>query len=112
VGEERRLPSDAEVGIFRIAQEALWNVEHHSRATQVRVTTGFGEDEARLNVDDNGVGFDVPPVLEGSPLSGQLGLLGMQERAGLLGGKFEVQSSHGEGTRVTVSIPVPKDVSK
>jgi len=112
VGEERRLPPDAEVGIFRIAQEALWNVEHHSRATQVIVTMSFGEHEARLDVDDNGVGFNVPPVLGDAPVGGQLGLLGMQERAELLGGKFEVQSSPGKGTTVTVSIPAQGGISE
>ncbi len=107
VGEERRLPRDTEVGMFRIAQEALWNVERHSRATEVVMTLTFSENEVRLYVSDNGVGFNVPPVLGSVYASGQLGLLGMQERAELLGGELEVQSSLGKGTTVTISIPVP-----
>ena len=64
VGEERRLPQEIEVGMFRIAQEALWNIERHSRATNVVVTITFSEYEARLDIKDNGIGFSVPPNLE------------------------------------------------
>jgi PAS domain S-box-containing protein len=112
VGEERRLPRDTELGMFRIAQEALWNVERHSRATEVIVTMTFAEYEVRLDVQDNGVGFNVPPMPEGFSASGQLGLLGMQERAELLGGKLEVQSSPQKGATVIVSIPIPEAISE
>jgi PAS domain S-box-containing protein len=114
VGEEQRLPRDAEIGLFRIAQEALWNVKHHSRATEMVVTITFAEYEASLNIRDNGMGFSVPPVLGALSASGRLGLLGMQERAELLGGALTVESHPGKGTAVTVSIPIPisKDTSR
>ena len=112
VGEERRLPRDTEIGLFRIAQEALWNVERHSRATEVVVTITFAGHEVRLDVKDNGVGFNVPPAPEGFSASGQLGLLGMQERAELVGGELEVQSSPEKGTTVIASIPIPEGVSE
>ena len=105
-GEDQRLPSDTELGMFRIAQEALWNVEHHAGATRVAVTITFTEHKARLDVVDNGVGFSMPSVSGDFTASGHLGLISMQERAELLGGKLEIQSSPGKGTRITVSVPV------
>ncbi len=112
VGELRRLPSDAELGMFRIAQEALWNVERHARATSITVTTTFTEHEVKLDVLDNGVGFTTSPLTNDFVATRQLGLVGMQERAKLLGGRLHIKSSPGKGTRVTVSIPVPEGVSK
>jgi signal transduction histidine kinase len=110
VGEERRLLPDAEVSTYRIAQEALWNVEQHSRATQVIVILTFKEYEARLEIRDNGIGFNVPSLRKGFPASDQLGLIGMQERAELLGGKLEIQSSPGKGTQVTASVPIEERI--
>lgn len=105
IGAERRLPPDTELGMFRIAQEALRNVERHSGASEVVVVVTFAEHEARLDLADNGTGFNVPAVRSGLSAGGQLGLLGMQERAELLGGKFQVRSSPGKGTTITVSVP-------
>ena len=106
VGQERRLPPDVELTIFRIAQEALRNAERHARATQVAVTLTFigGKTrKARLHVADNGTGFTLP-VAGDFAASGHLGLLGMRERAESLGGKLRIQSSPGNGTRVSISI--------
>ncbi len=111
VGQERRLPPDAELGMYRIAQEALWNVEQHSKATELFLTMTFREREARLDIRDNGVGFDVPHLHTGFPASDQLGLIGMQERAELLGGKLEIRSSLGKGTTVSASIPIASETS-
>ena len=105
VGEQRRLPPDAELGMFRIAQEALWNLERHARATHVDVTIAFSEHQVSLEVLDNGIGFVLPPVSDFTT-GGQLGLISMQERARLLQGRLVIQSSPEKGTRVTVSIPV------
>ncbi len=105
IGKERRLSRDIELGMFRITQEALWNMERHSRATKVVVTTTFSKDEVRMDIKDNGLGFNVPSNLG---TSGHLGLLGMQERAELLGGKWEIQSSPGKGAVTTISIPFPE----
>lgn len=102
IGKERRLSRDSELGIFRIAQEALWNTERHSKATKVVVTMTFSQYQVRMDIKDNGLGFNVPLNLS---TSGQLGLLGMQERAELLGGKLEIQSSPEKGAIITVSAP-------
>lgn len=112
VGEDRRLPSDTELAIFRITQEALRNVEHHAEATRLAVTITFAEDEARLDVVDNGTGFSIPSNSGDFISSGHLGLISMQERAELLGGKFEIKSILGEGTTVAVSIPVAAGITK
>ncbi len=104
-GEQRRLPSDTELGMFRIAQEALRNVERHAEATRVAATITFAKHEVKLEVVDNGVGFSMASVLSDFTASGQLGLLSMQERAESLGGKLEIQTSPGNGTRVIVSVP-------
>lgn len=111
VGVERRLPRDVEVGMFRIAQEALWNVERHSRAAEVVVTIIFTKSEAMLRVSDNGVGFKVPPILGSFSATGRLGLIGAQERAGLLGGKLEIQSNSEKGTTIIASIPISESTS-
>ncbi len=110
VGEDRRLPADAELGVFRIAQEALWNAEHHAGATRVDVTITFAEYRVGLDVVDNGAGFSIPTDSSDFTASGHLGLISMQERAELLGGKLEISSSPGNGTRVTVSVPIAGDI--
>lgn len=112
VGEERRLPPAIELGLFRIAQEALRNVERHARATEVVVTIAFAEGEVMLDVVDNGVGFDMRPAQIDLPATGQLGLIGMQERAELLGGRVEIHSGLGRGTRVSAHIPLGEGNSK
>ncbi len=106
LGEERRLLSDEELGMFRIAQEALRNVERHAEATHVAVTITFAKHETRLKVVDNGVGFSMASPSGNVAAGGQMGLRSMQERAELLGGKLEIQSSPGNGTTVIVSVPV------
>ena len=103
-GKERRLPPDTELGLFRIAQEAIRNVERHALATEVTMTLDFAVGEVRLEVHDNGVGFTPPAATANFATSGQLGLLGMQERAQLLGGRLKINSSPGKGTRISVSI--------
>ncbi len=106
VGKDRRLPPDTELGMFRITQEALRNVERHAKATHLAVTITFTEHKVRLDVQDDGMGFTVPLVPVDFTASGHLGLISMQERANLLKGKVEVQSSPGNGTCVTVSVPI------
>lgn len=108
-GIERRLSRDTEVGVYRIAQEALWNVEHHARASKVVVTVTFEEDDLVLNVVDDGVGFDVPAVIGIKSAASRLGLVGMQERAEIFGGQLNIKSSPGKGTAVNVFIPIPRN---
>ena len=104
-GTARRLPSEVEVLLFRIAQEALSNVRKHSKAAQAKVTVEFGAEYVELTVSDNGSGFEVPQVLGDLATAGKLGLLGMQERTRLLGGELSVRSVPQQGTTVSVKAP-------
>jgi len=99
---DERLPSDAETTLYRIAQEALTNVAKHSRATNVDVIIERQSDSVVLIVEDNGVGFD-PEAIDSSGQS--FGLLGMHERAGLVGAVLQIESAPGAGTTVLVRMP-------
>jgi signal transduction histidine kinase len=88
LGRKRRLSSEVELTLFRIAQEALSNVEKHAGASRVATTIELTDHVVRLTVEDNGKGF-VPPTFT-DDLTGEdrLGLIGMHERARLLGGSW------------------------
>ncbi len=105
IGTERRLPEEAEVALFRIAQEALRNVWRHSQATKAEITIEFDQNRIKMSVSDNGKGFSVPKAIGDLARDGRLGLAGMQERARLLGGALVVQSEPGRGCSITVEIP-------
>jgi PAS domain S-box-containing protein len=94
-----RLASDAETTLYRIAQEALNNVAKHSRAENVDVILERRADHVLLIVEDDGVGFDA--VETGATRQG-FGLLGMQERAALLGASLQIESAAGKGTTILV----------
>jgi PAS domain S-box-containing protein len=96
-----RLASDTETTLYRIAQEALTNVARHSRARNVEVILERRNDSVLLVVEDDGVGFD--PDTSGEAGHG-FGLIGMQERAALVGATLEIESSAGKGTTILVRI--------
>lgn len=106
VGTPRRVDLAVEVALFRICQEALRNVEKHARAKSVAVGLIFADDLIRLSVTDDGDGFTTTanPATE-LPRRGKLGLVGMRERAALVGASFDLQSAPGLGTRITVDVP-------
>ncbi len=100
-----RLPPDHALTLFRIAQESLTNAVRHAGARSVRLGIAYSPAEATLLVQDDGTGFDQELIeQEGTPHS--LGLAGMAERARLLGGTFDLESTPGWGTRVRASIPL------
>ena len=96
---DNRLPSEVETTLYRIAQEALTNVAKHSGAATVEVILERRADHVLLIVEDDGVGFD--PAGEGSGSRG-FGLVGMQERAALVGANLEIESTVGHGTTILV----------
>ena len=104
LGTPRRLSTDAELVLFRIAQEAVQNVSKHSQATQVVINLEFSRDRVQLSISDNGRGFNLVGKLGDYVYLGKLGLIGMQERARLLNGNLEIQSEPGKGTVVLVSV--------
>jgi len=103
-GPERRLRPEPELVLFRIAQGALHNVRMHSEATETLMRLKFTRGKARLTVSDSGRGFELPRVLGDLAAEGKLGIIGMQERTRLLGGKFSVKSRVGRGTTVVVEV--------
>ena len=111
-GDRRRLTPEEELVLLRIAQEALNNVRRHSQASQVVTKVEFGPAKVWMTISDNGRGFAVPERTGDLVAIGKLGLIGMYERAQLLGGALLVQSEPGKGTTVIVDVPVqpgPKD---
>jgi len=104
-GTPRRLAPDLELALYRIAQEALKNVEQHSSAGHVEVRLRFEEQGVRLLVADDGAGFEAPSSPDELARDGHYGLLGMRERAVLAGGWLTVASSPGRGTQVEAYLP-------
>lgn len=104
-GEVRRLAPEQEVGLFRILQEALNNARRHSQATRVTVEVTFEPNKVRMSISDNGCGFEVSERMHNLVSTGKLGLIGMYERARLLGGRLVIRSEPGRGTTVGVSVP-------
>ncbi len=103
-GVERRLSPTVELALFRMAQEALSNVERHAAAQRVAVGIDFETGGLRLLVKDDGVGFDASARPDGSR-SSSLGLPGMTERAHLIGSRLVIHSELGRGTTVDVWVP-------
>jgi signal transduction histidine kinase len=103
---ERRLDSVIETECFRIAQEALTNVVRHARAKTVTVELLEKDGQLHLRVRDDGVGFDVAVVREKAVRGTSLGLLSMEERAVLAGGRLEFNSVPGQGTEVHAWFPL------
>lgn len=105
-GQEKRLDHEVELALYRIAQEALSNVARHSKASLVTLKIIFSDMEFVLEVSDNGIGFDLPSSPTDFAPSGHFGLLGMKERAELIGGRLEIQSETDKGTRLSVRVPI------
>ena len=97
-----RLPADAAVGLFRVAQAALRNVARHAKASDVQVTLQGGDGQLALTVRDNGTGFDPSRKAGGA----SLGIESMRERMRLLDGALDVASTPGRGTTISASIPL------
>jgi signal transduction histidine kinase len=102
-GREPALPPDFALSLYRVAQEALTNAEHHARAQHVGLRLDFSDSSAVLVVEDDGVGFVVGDAAA-SEANAHLGLLGMRERLQLVGGTLEITSAVGEGTTVAAAV--------
>jgi two-component system, NarL family, sensor kinase len=108
LGDER-LPEHVEIALYRIAQEALQNVQKHARATRVELRFAVREGTVRLEVTDDGCGFDTGlggfEARDLQPEASGYGMRSMAERAELVGGTLTVRSRPGSGTTVTVTVP-------
>lgn len=106
--EDDQLPPEVEITCFRIVQEALTNVARYAEATHVQVTLERRGDRLVLTIEDNGTGFNVEMAKTRARTGFSIGLLGMEERARLVGGELTISSSPKTGTKLTASLPLVK----
>jgi two-component system sensor histidine kinase DegS len=104
-GHEHGLPEEVAITLFRIIQEALRNIWRHSGATGAGINIAWLDKKIRVTISDNGKGFKLSGKVGDLAKQGKLGLVGMQERAQLVGGTLSVQSEPGKGTTITVEAP-------
>lgn len=105
VGMRRALAPRAELALYRIGQEALTNSLRHATASSVALELAFDEEGATLTVSDDGRGFAMPTTLAELEKGGGLGVVGMRERAGEVGGRLELEAAPGRGATVRVRVP-------
>ncbi len=105
-GPVRRLTPAQEIGLYRIVQEALHNAARHAEARSVTVAVTFTTETVGVEVADDGRGFSVPDRVNEQVTAGHFGLMGMQERAELIGARLEIRSAPGRGTVVAVRLPI------
>ena len=103
-GQERRLVGEVELVLYRIAQEALNNVIRHAKASDAALHISYEDEKVELEVSDNGIGFQIPNSPTDFAPSGHFGLMGMHERAELIGARLKIESTLGEGTRLKVRL--------
>jgi len=106
IGMEKTLSAEIQLLLFRIAQEALNNIRRHAEASEVVVKLEFGKNNIKLSISDNGEGFEMPKQIEDLASASRLGIMGMFERARLLGGSLQVKSKLGKGTQVAILMPL------
>jgi signal transduction histidine kinase len=99
-----RLPRALESTIYRVVQECYQNIAKHSQASHVNLSLGATDTVLELNVEDDGIGFEVDPAVAQPKC---FGLKGMRERVALWGGRLEIRSSPGHGAKVCVRLPIP-----
>ena len=110
-GKERALEKHVEVTLFRIIQEGLNNIHRHAGVSQGRLRLLFSQNDLSILISDEGRGFDMEEIEEMRRTgtgNGHFGILGMEERAKLIGAALNVISVQGEGTKIHVKLPYPK----
>jgi two-component system NarL family sensor kinase len=108
-GKNRPLPDRLETGLYRIAQEAVANSLRHARADHATIELVILRDRVRLSISDDGQGFDAEKLASG--MRAGYGIIGMNERARLLGGALQLSSSPGKGTHIEVTVPLPPEAA-
>lgn len=104
VGPERRLEPQVEMSLYRMVQESLNNVVHHSQASRAWVEMEYTDTGLTVQVRDNGTGFAVPADPAEFPKKGHFGLLGLKERSEVIDASLEILSSPGEGTTILIEL--------
>lgn len=103
---EPRPAAGIETVCFRVTQEALTNAVRHAKATHIHVGLRKRTKELQLVIRDDGIGFDVTSAMQRSAAGSSMGLLGMSERVALVGGRIDIRSALGDGTRISVVVPL------
>jgi len=111
-GKEIRLPSAMEAAMYRLVQEAFTNALKHAQASYVLLEITYQQKMIKLTVQDNGRGFQVEQQMNQAKDGSHFGLIGMRERVELLEGRMDIQSTVGQGTRVTIVIPTSVEQGK
>lgn len=106
IGEPQPILPELELGLYRLAQESLSNARRHAQAKHIVLSLIYARDRLTLEVEDDGIGFEVPTDPGAMLASGRLGLIGIHERARLFGGRATIQSAPRQGTTVRVVIPL------
>ncbi len=106
-GEEIQLPPQIEIALFRVVQEAITNIARHASANNVILSVDYQESAISIEVEDDGQGFDTEAISFKAGQVEGLGLLGMNERITLLGGKLGIESQPNSGTRLIIEVPLP-----
>jgi signal transduction histidine kinase len=109
-GVEKRLPSDVEAALFRVAQGAIGNIAEHSKAKNASMVLVYRPDEFSLSINDDGQGFDVSKIIDVEQSGRGRGLFSMRERIRFLGGTSGVESKIGVGTTLWAKIPIGQDI--
>jgi signal transduction histidine kinase len=107
-GAERRMDNQSEMSLYRMVQESLNNVVHHAYADQAWVELKFTQTDCSIQIRDDGKGFVVPNNPGEFPKRGHFGLLGLHERAELIGAELEIESKPGVGTIIKIGLSMPK----
>ena len=106
-GIQPSFPDEVQILLFRIAQEAMNNIRRHAKASKAVVKLESGHDSIKMTISDNGKGLEIPGQVNELAKSGRFGIVGMSERARLLGGDLIIKSKPGKGTKVFTQIPLP-----
>lgn len=109
-GEWEKLSPEVETTVYRVIQEALTNISKYAEAIRTFISMSRIADGMEIIIEDDGKGFDTEPEKKkGSLMKGGLGLFGIGERVSAVGGSFSITSKRGEGTRLTIAIPVSRN---
>jgi signal transduction histidine kinase len=104
-GPEKRLAAEVELALYRMVQESLNNTLRHAQATQASIKLEFTVQAINIRINDNGVGFEVPKSPAEFVPNGHFGLVGLYERAQLIGAMLEITSAPGKGTQLSICLP-------
>lgn len=110
IGGEYRLPAEVEVACFRVAQGLISNILRHSEAKNVSIKVEYKARQAVLYIEDDGIGFNINKFTEIEPNGRGAGLFTMRERLRLVGGIGIIESKPGQGTKITVTVPIIRDL--